>query len=1096
MLVLGMHRSGTSATARLLSLLGASLPPELIAADDSNQSGYWEPTRINSFNNEMLKEAGSSWDDWCTFDIDRALPDRASYYRTRLREILYEDFGSAPLSVLKDPRVARLVPLYAEALNSLGIEPLYLLVLRNPLSVAASLASRDGMPPEQSSLLWLRHLLDAELSTRNATRSVITFESLIENWRTVARKISTDLNLDLPAMSRATEDAIDNFLSGDKRHHDFDAGSLERNAGTASATKSAFFAALDLERTHETSTAMATLDGARETLNALEELTNGRMPIPQGTAAPTLLGFEGWLRRHNLVNLSEVEVREERLTAALEVADERARIAEQEKQELERRLSLLTEHLAASRSEVAAKTAALDETRRSTSWRITTPVRLVKITALQLKRFAKTQILRVARRVWHRLPMSQSDRQTLKRWLVRAAPSLLSAYAPPPGVHASEVPASALEPYRAPASGYVPRLADAAPLAPSTRVIAFYLPQFHSIPENDKWWGDGFTEWTNVAPAKPHFIDHYQPHVPDDLGYYDLSDTSVQERQIELAKLYGVGGFCFYFYWFAGKRLLETPILNYLDNPSLDLPFMLCWANENWSRRWDGLENELLIRQEHSPDDDLAFIQYISKYLRDPRYIRIDGKPVLVIYRPSQLPSATETSKRWRSWCRSNGIGEIYLAYTQSFEHVDPAVYGLDGAIEFPPNNSSPPDVTDTVTALDDNFTSRVYDWSAVAQRSETYRPVGYDLFRSVCPGWDNTARRKNKASVFVHNTPYGFSRWLANAIADTAKRFESESSRLVFVNAWNEWAEGAHLEPDARNGYAYLEAVRVTLQRSMAVKTANVEQEIRRPVVVPAAAIVVHAYYPDVLDEILERVTKLDERHRLFVTTDSEHCQQVQGKLEATGRWFSLHVIENRGRDVLPFLKVLKHVRAEKLEYVVKVHTKKSLHRQDGAEWRQQLYDALLSHDVVERALRAFVTDPTLGMVGPDGHFVSMETYLGSNRSHIFSIGQRLGLTYDQIMSQGFFAGTMFAVRLAALSPLCSLSFSDEDFGEEAGQIDGTLAHAMERAFALSVKASGQKMMSTQELTSVGVAAAPKSKYAFGGSDGQSSHTATQGHQ
>jgi len=162
------------------------------------------------------------------------------------------------------------------------------------------------------------------------------------------------------------------------------------------------------------------------------------------------------------------------------------------------------------------------------------------------------------------------------------------------------------------------------------------------------------------------------------------------KQQTELAKHYGIAGFCFYFYWFAEKRLLEKPVLQYLKNNNIEQPFCLCWANENWSRRWDGLNDKILIAQNHSPEDDLAFIKYISKYLKDPRYIRINDKPLLLVYRPSLLPAAEETALRWRAWCSANGIGEIYIAYTQSFEAVDPERYGFDAAIEFPPNNSAP----------------------------------------------------------------------------------------------------------------------------------------------------------------------------------------------------------------------------------------------------------------------------------------------------------------------------------------------------------------------------------------------------------------------
>jgi len=364
---------------------------------------------------------------------------------------------------------------------------------------------------------------------------------------------------------------------------------------------------------------------------------------------------------------------------------------------------------------------------------------------------------------------------------------------------------------------YVP-ITEQPPLAeaPAT-LICFYLPQFHPIPQNDAWWGKGFTEWTNVSPAQPQFEGHYQPHVPDLLGYYDLRDTEVQRKQIELAKLYGLGGFCFYFYWFAGERLLETPILNYLEDASLDFPFCLCWANESWSRRWDGRDSEILIGQDHSAEDDLDFIAYVAKYLRDSRYIRIQDKPLLLVYRPSLLPDPAGTARRWRRWCRDNGIGEIYLAYTQSFEANDPRDYGFDAAIEFPPNNSSPPSIIDTVVPLNLDFEGKVYDWTIFPERSRSYTEPAYTLFRSVTPAWDNTARRKNRGTIFANSTPALYAEWLGNAIADTLKRFKHRDERLIFVNAWNEWAEGAHLEPDRRYGFAYLQATRNGLERAAA---------------------------------------------------------------------------------------------------------------------------------------------------------------------------------------------------------------------------------------------------------------------------------------
>ncbi|MGH6689352.1 MAG: glycoside hydrolase family 99-like domain-containing protein, partial [Gammaproteobacteria bacterium] len=343
-------------------------------------------------------------------------------------------------------------------------------------------------------------------------------------------------------------------------------------------------------------------------------------------------------------------------------------------------------------------------------------------------------------------------------------------------------------------------------------------PQFHPIPENDQWWGKGFTEWANVAQGTPQFVGHYQPHLPGELGFYDLRVPEVQRRQVELAKLYGVGAFCFYLYWFGGKRLLEAPTLRYLEDSSLDLPFCLCWANENWSRRWDGLDQDVLIEQRHSPEDDLAFIEHVAQFFRDARYVRVDGRPLLVVYRPGLLPSARATAERWRAWCRANGIGEIFLAYTQSFDIAIPGEYGFDAAIEFPPNGSAPPQVTDQVELLNPDFAGVVYDWRIFVERSRQYQPAPpYRLFRGIAPSWDNTARRPDGGAVFRGSSPDGYREWLANAVVDTCRRFPGADERLVFVNAWNEWAEGAHLEPDKLHGYAYLQATRDALEAAEA---------------------------------------------------------------------------------------------------------------------------------------------------------------------------------------------------------------------------------------------------------------------------------------
>ncbi|HMS83260.1 MAG TPA: glycoside hydrolase family 99-like domain-containing protein [Nitrospira sp.] len=508
--------------------------------------------------------------------------------------------------------------------------------------------------------------------------------------------------------------------------------------------------------------------------------------------------------------------------------DQERYIAEEVAAPREGQIASLNQALAEREGQIASLNQALAEREEqiaqilsSKSWRWTKPLRDFRGSfSAGLPNIVRRNISDQSRIVWRSLPLSVYRKQKLKSYLFSRLPFLFSwsnayqtwkiwngAYDDSSGTDLSKLEQSFFT-----NATYIPLL-QATPLkSKPARVICFYLPQYHPIPENDAWWGEGFTEWTNVQPAMPQFAGHYQPRVHGELGYYNLLNPAVQRRQVELAKLYGIGGFCFYFYWFGGKRLLEKPIENYLNDRRLDLPFCLCWANENWSRRWDGLDSEILIAQQHSPEDDVAFIRYVSRYMCDTRYIRIGGKPLLLVYRPSLLASAKETAQRWRGWCRDNGVGEIYLAYTQSFETLDPSQYGFDAAIEFPPNNSVLPNITNTVTSPERRFRGVAYDWRVLAARSEKYQHPQYRLFRGVCPAWDNTARRKNRSTVFLHSTPSLYKRWLKNAIQDTEKRFATQDERLIFVNAWNEWAEGAYLEPDARYGYAYLQATRNAL--------------------------------------------------------------------------------------------------------------------------------------------------------------------------------------------------------------------------------------------------------------------------------------------
>ncbi|MEG6505685.1 glycoside hydrolase family 99-like domain-containing protein [Nitratidesulfovibrio sp. 1201_IL3209] len=357
------------------------------------------------------------------------------------------------------------------------------------------------------------------------------------------------------------------------------------------------------------------------------------------------------------------------------------------------------------------------------------------------------------------------------------------------------------------------RQAQPHPLCP--KAIAFYLPQFHPFAENDAWWGRGFTEWTNVTKAMPMFVGHYQPQLPIDLGFYDLRAPEVMQRQIELAKLYGVYGFCFHYYWFSGKRLMERPILNYLANKDLDLPFCFCWANEPWSRRWDGSENELLIAQDLKPDDDRRFMEDLLPFLQDTRYITICGKPVLIIYRPHYWDKARvrKLTTNFRAVAEEHGLLGMYLICALSHDFQgDPRDWGFDAGVEFPPHMCGHVPQAKDLQVVNDDFCGTVHDMRALVDAENYMAPSAYTRYKTVFPAWDNTARKLNSAFIFHHCEPHVYKKWLKNIMQYTHQH-NSQQEQFVFINAWNEWAEGAHLEPDRRYGYAFLQATAEALE-------------------------------------------------------------------------------------------------------------------------------------------------------------------------------------------------------------------------------------------------------------------------------------------
>ncbi len=356
------------------------------------------------------------------------------------------------------------------------------------------------------------------------------------------------------------------------------------------------------------------------------------------------------------------------------------------------------------------------------------------------------------------------------------------------------------------------------------RAIAFHLPQFHPIEENDVFWGKGFTEWTNVTQAKPRFKTHYQPHLPSDLGFYDLRLEETRLAQEEYAKSCGLSGFCYYHYWFQGKRVLNEPLDRKLANKKEEFPFMICWANENWTRNWDGQFQHVLLEQKYSDEDDLLHFEDFLRYFKDDRYIKVEGKPVLMIYRTTLFPDIAKTAAIWRQLAIQNGLPGLYLMAVKGISKVkaNPETFGFDALVDFQPDFTSAyqqrnPSMLENILSkfgLNQNKLSenRVLDYDDLVQKGIKATWPDTQFYPCVCPSWDNSARRKTDATIFENATPEKYGAWLIAIL----KRFKpySKDENFVFINAWNEWAEGNHLEPCKKWGKQYLEQTAQALEK------------------------------------------------------------------------------------------------------------------------------------------------------------------------------------------------------------------------------------------------------------------------------------------
>lgn len=805
--IAGMHRSGTSMVTRLLNLCGLYLGDEkdLVPKEEDNPEGFWENAKFQLINDEILALFDGAWDAPPAFERNWEFSPYLTSATKNAQQAIKEISSTSPWG-WKDPRNSLTLPFWQKQIPDLKV----VFCLRNPFDVYRSLARRGYSSGLFAYQLWLKYNQQLVVSSTSSQRIITHYDSFFYDPQAELRRLVDFLGLETSDEQISTACKT---ISTNLRHNRSDNTSLLAN------------------------------HAPEQVLNLYHELCLRAGDVYRSSISPS-----EWDRIQHFIPIDDSVAWDEvqRLTRYLEIVTKENALLEQEvleiKQEKDAEIARIYGEKSAEVAQAYAEKAT--EVTRAYEEKAMEIAQVQENYAVEINRFQEERnILQgtiheiLTSRSWRFIKIFQNIRlffiprgsrrenavQTVYYLLNFTYVKRLLAVLRGDVIVNSSAPV-AIDPIHAVSTQIYTDLVGTAkgrrdhdeyvPVAANTdfsaseslvKLIAFYLPQFHPIPENDEWWGKGFVEWTNVSKAVPQFVGHYQPHLPGELGFYDLRVPDVQKRQIELARQYGIYGFAFHYYWFNGKRLLEKPLDMFLHSKE-NFPFCICWANENWTRRWDGQENELLIAQNHSPESDLSFIQDISPILKDERYIRIDGRPLLIVYRANIIPDIKNTVKLWREYCVNNGIGNPYLVAAQTFWFEDPREVDFDAAVEFPPHNVSMTNIRSAVQISNPNYQGNVYTYSEIVTKKTSIPQTDYKVFKTIFPGWDNEARKPERGNSFAFSTPARYKDWLIKT-AEITMRDPDPDKRLVFINAWNEWGEGAHLEPDRKYGYAYLQA-------------------------------------------------------------------------------------------------------------------------------------------------------------------------------------------------------------------------------------------------------------------------------------------------
>lgn len=553
------------------------------------------------------------------------------------------------------------------------------------------------------------------------------------------------------------------------------------------------------------------------------------------------------------------------------------------------------------------------------------------------------------------------------------------------------------------------------------------------------------------------------PH--NDIGFYNLSDVESIKRQVAIAKNHGIYGFCIYYYWFSGKRLMEKPLDLFIEHPEIDMNFCLCWANENWTRRWDGQEKDVLIAQNYTKDDSFNFISDLKKYIQDRRYIKVNGKPIIIVYNPASIPDVRNVFKNWKNRAKLEGIGEISIWICTSFGcSIELLKLGdiVDKEIEFPPHGIPGEGIGENIPKTHGD----IFNYSKLVNNileKRKHSTLNNKLYRTVMMGWDNSARRKNGYAIFNKYDLKKYYDWLVANVREARLVYNPEE-RFIFINAWNEWAEGTYLEPDLKYGYANINiTAKAVFNRPFGLTEVSIKDEKK----ISRIAVQVHIFYSELTSEIIGYLNHIPENFDCFITTDSmsKACEIFPLFRDVChANRIELLIVDNRGRDVAPLLIQMQN-RVLKYKYLCHIHTKKTKSACYGDDWRKFLFDNLLGDERhIENIFKIFDSNKEIGIIYSEP-FESIRSQLiwYKEKNTAQALIEKIGLEIDLNGKLEFPAGNMFWCRTKAVKQIFEYNFTIEDFPIECGQKYETIMHSIERLWCYLAKYNGYEV---KELT------------------------------